>query len=510
MISGVTIGSIVFFALVLIAIFTSRLVLFRGPIAYDLNDDMVTVIMPTFNRNMDVVTNIIHTYLDNQLVKDVFLVQFETGNDIPVVPSPILNRSWKTFSYPNDLRHRFNPISQVDSPYILITDDDLIIKKNYLNNLIHSAKEEPDLFHGLDGRNLIYNKKLKVFKYKTKSPPILSLSQRVDILLTSCLVSYTPTMKRALHIYKTQNEAIAYPFNGEDIAFCMSNGRHRAKLWNWNKIAWNAHEFPHSPGKTTIASNKGWALSARKDHVRERSNIANSLVKTILTRRPLYIYFHVCAIKHWKSIVKKSFDYLKKLNVFNIITELRVCIVGDADVTRDGIWSYHPKVKIHATNPNIKLFERFTLHRLRDDSKKETFNAFYMHSKGVTKGQNVKWIEQMLKSCWNDHTKLLFDLQVHDAAGVLLTNYLIGAHFSGNFWWSKSEYLKKLENITGGYLDPEKWILASENCRVLHVNRATNYNREYTKRPGTYQVSLTNKPAGGRALGRKYVALAIP
>tara|TARA_Y100000748_G_scaffold271444_1_gene244711 strand:+ start:12695 stop:14197 length:1503 start_codon:yes stop_codon:yes gene_type:complete len=483
---GVTATAIVFFLLVLVAIFTSRLVAFPSVPIGNVDDDMVTVIIPTFNRDVANVTKIIHYYLDNQIVKDVFLVQFETGNDVPITPSPILNRKWIKYLYKNDLRNRFNPVVDVTSPYVLITDDDVLIKKNYLNGLVKAAGAETHLFHGIDGRNLIYNKNQKVFKYKCSSPPLMKISQKVDILLTSCLLSYAPTIKRAFSIYELKNKYFAERFNGEDIVLCLSHGLKKCRLWNWGKVAWNAHEFPHYPGKKNIRSDNTIELSKNKLHAHNRSKITNSLVKNILTRRLIYIYFHVRATGKWKDEVYEIFKALKKLRVFEIIKELRVCVLGEDVTVLSDLWNFDPKIKIRATSRDTTSSQSFTLNILQKDSKTGSFYAFYMHN--VENLIPKKWVRLVINECWKDHIKLLFDMQAHDVAGALLSNYSLGAHFCVNFWWSKSEFLKN-KNYVASHDDDlvHKWILSSEGCTALNLKKV-NLKLLPTQPVGSYNV----------------------
>ena len=53
-------------------------------------------------------------------------------------------------------------------------------------------------------------------------------------------------------------------------------------------------------------------------------------------------------------------------------------------------------------------------------------------------------------------------------------NYIIGPHYHGNFWWSKSSYIKTLpRNIGPDYLDPEAWLLKNitENKHIdMEIN----------------------------------------
>ena len=65
-------------------------------------------------------------------------------------------------------------------------------------------------------------------------------------------------------------------------------------------------------------------------------------------------------------------------------------------------------------------------------------------------------------------------LEKYDAVGCSLTK-LPTLHFSGNFWWSKSEHLNKLPMTIGnGYLDPEMYICSHPNSKYISLSQTTN------------------------------------
>ena len=64
-------------------------------------------------------------------------------------------------------------------------------------------------------------------------------------------------------------------------------------------------------------------------------------------------------------------------------------------------------------------------------------------------------------------------LDKYDAIGCSLHLYP-KLHFSGNFWWSKSSYLKTLDNINDNYLSPEMYILSNDNCKYISLANDTN------------------------------------
>tara|TARA_Y100000748_G_scaffold193088_1_gene161683 strand:- start:1814 stop:2617 length:804 start_codon:yes stop_codon:yes gene_type:complete len=192
---------------------------------------------------------------------------------------------------------------------------------------------------------------------------------------------------------------------------------------------------------------------------------------------PVYIYFHVCCLTinekiNWKSIVTYMFDYLEKFDAFSKITEMRICMLGDKKHLEDPIWKRHPNIKIHAHDEDKSSYERFTIHRMRDDALKEDFVCFYMHSKGYRTGMNKSqpWVKEMIRNGWKNFDFIIEELQIYDTIGTRLKfqDGKLGSHYSGNFWWSKSDYLKtRLDNIGPKYYDPEAWIHKQIGARIM-------------------------------------------
>lgn len=187
-----------------------------------------------------------------------------------------------------------------------------------------------------------------------------------------------------------------------------------------------------------------------------------------------YIYFHVCFINNWEKVVYDLLHKLDQFNAFDRIKEMRICSLGDECNLNHEIWNFNSKIHLYAHDNNVKLYEKFTLDLLLEDSKKfdENFNVFYLHSKGVSDKNTGKldeikeWTDYMITCCWE--TDVRKDLSIFDAIGCRLTTVEIGPHFSGNFWWSKQKYLKQLTPVGKNYYDPEKWLL-SNPCLVKNM-----------------------------------------
>lgn len=181
----------------------------------------------------------------------------------------------------------------------------------------------------------------------------------------------------------------------------------------------------------------------------------------------ILVYFHIYTDTIFESIIREMMDTLHSSGLFNDMMELRACITGPEIGRASEIVLSYPKTVIHHSNPNAgKDFERFTLHRLYDDCShfSDDHYILYIHSKGVSrKSQKYpgvgRWRRLMLRTlCVYRHVAWTHLSYGADMVGLFFRNKPSN-HFSGNFWWSRSAYIRTLPVPIGGrYLDPEMWI----------------------------------------------------
>ena len=86
-----------------------------------------------------------------------------------------------------------------------------------------------------------------------------------------------------------------------------------------------------------------------------------------------------------------------------------------------------------------------------------------------------------------------FSVDQHTTCDKLLKSYdvigcnyhvLPNAHFSGNFWWATSKYIKSLTKIKSNIRhDAEWWILSNKyvNKYELHNSGINHYHKKYPK-----------------------------
>jgi hypothetical protein len=197
-----------------------------------------------------------------------------------------------------------------------------------------------------------------------------------------------------------------------------------------------------------------------------------------------YIYFHVCCLNTWKDIFKQLIAHLKESGLYSKVTEIRcnVLTTNNQDIYR--LSEYDPKIKIIGASNNLNLFETPTLNLLYEHSQAEDFNVLYIHTKGVRHTNNpciTDWVKYLTYFNIYRHDICMEELANYDAVGVNLQDEP-RLHFSGNFWWSKSQYIRKLGkcNYTE-YNSPEFWLTEQKvgNYLSLWLSNINHYATRY-------------------------------
>jgi hypothetical protein len=175
-------------------------------------------------------------------------------------------------------------------------------------------------------------------------------------------------------------------------------------------------------------------------------------------------------------------DTIKISGLYDRITEIRCCVLGDnnePDLFND------PKIIIRGMEKNIYLYEAYTINCLLQDAEKDNFNVLYIHTKGITRDPLNKpisdWINYLCYFNIFQYKKCIELLDKYDTVGVNLTKDP-PIHYSGNFWWSTSNYIKKLDPcIMIYYNSPEFWLTEKNigKYNSLWNSNINHYDEEY-------------------------------
>lgn len=157
------------------------------------------------------------------------------------------------------------------------------------------------------------------------------------------------------------------------------------------------------------------------------------------------LYFHVATIGNYQQVFDEIYSKVLKSGLYYFLDNVNICIVGggnlkvpqDVNVFRDS---------------DISKGEFFTLEKIENISKSsdENLKILYLHTKGVTNPNNqciIDWRKYMTYHNVIKYDKCIKALDCYDACGVDFVEEP-AKHFSGNFWWANSFYIKTLPNIS--------------------------------------------------------------
>lgn len=184
-------------------------------------------------------------------------------------------------------------------------------------------------------------------------------------------------------------------------------------------------------------------------------------------------YFHVCQKEGWERSFDIIFSEIKKSGLYDRTSEIRVGIVNDLGSLIDNSRFHDSKIKIILI-ANSNEYERPTLLHMRVHADIDNVNTcyYYVHTKGITHwGKSnesfiVDWINFLL---YFNITKWKFALSVLEFMDTYGCNAIHKQHYSGNFWWSNSSHLKKLNvYIPDYYTAPEDYI-CTVNDKMFNI-----------------------------------------
>ncbi len=160
----------------------------------------------------------------------------------------------------------------------------------------------------------------------------------------------------------------------------------------------------------------------------------------------IIVFFHVATIGNYQEVVDEIFNTIMNSELINNVDRIVVSIVGNQYVS----FPDHDKiVKEHSFH--IDKGEFVTLQRIKDlaDESKSNLRILYIHTKGVTTPNNpciVDWRQYMSHFNIVKSSDCIEKLKLYDTCGVDFVNDP-APHYSGNFWWANSDYIKILPDI---------------------------------------------------------------
>jgi len=406
------------------------------------NEIKISIIIPTYNRNKNLET-CIESVL-NQNYKNIEILICHDGtwvesffyNDDRIY---YFNTENRTNNYGTNQRNLL--LEKVTGDYIIYLDDDNILYDNYINKMIEQIDNNTGMvickihFNDKNWTNLILPRQNKIIPCEIDSLNILIISEI-------------------------------------------------AKKVKWDNIdIGHDHRYITNCEKLIIENNL--QIKYINDVLANHQYIGEKKEK------PIIIFNHNYLIGNWEEIVKEQLSLLKNSELYdkvkNIYSFVTVQTYNDEKqkTFEDIIKTFDYQNKIIITFNQKNNFEFDCLQKISEFCEGTSAYICYYHTKGVysegiSDNIGVKSWRDFLNyftiTKWENNIEKLKDF---DVVGVnydfndLHKDYVIG----GNFFWTKSEYVKTLPfpKIEINRFEAERWILKNKDRKIFEFFNTSNY-----------------------------------
>lgn len=197
----------------------------------------------------------------------------------------------------------------------------------------------------------------------------------------------------------------------------------------------------------------------------------------------IYIYLHICCINNWKEIVANLYNTIKETGLLDKVAAIK-CNVLTKDPTDVDYFKKWDKIEIIGIQDDLELYETPTINLLHEHALKEDFYVLYLHTKGVKHNGGliyvIDWVNYLIHFNIRKHETCIASLSEYDTVGVNLHRGHGNTHYSGNFWWSTSKYIRTLAKcVYSDYISPELWLTVENKGSYLSLwDSNTNHYAE--------------------------------
>jgi hypothetical protein len=157
----------------------------------------------------------------------------------------------------------------------------------------------------------------------------------------------------------------------------------------------------------------------------------------------VYGFIHIATEGPWRCVLHEQFELLRSSGLLERATRIFLSVVGPDS---GDFAAPNDKFQIVYRSQCFEDFEFPALRYLHEFcQQQEPCLVFYVHSKGVFRDTPFTrdWRKYMEHFVIERHKDCIDTLEEYDICGVNWQS-LPWPHYSGNFWWARSEYVRKL------------------------------------------------------------------
>jgi len=188
----------------------------------------------------------------------------------------------------------------------------------------------------------------------------------------------------------------------------------------------------------------------------------------------IYGFHHVCFINNGKQIFEDQYKYLVESGLYDSSEKIFCTVLGDYDD-----YIFPEKYEIILRSKDVTIEEGYILKYMFTNSHLLHGKYWYIHTKGVNHFNRYtqeavhhwrKYMEYFVIDKWE---QCVIDLDNYNTVGTsLLEGPTVATHFSGNFWWARSDYVQtNSPDFSIGRMAHESWI-----CKASTRDKIKNYH----------------------------------
>lgn len=209
-----------------------------------------------------------------------------------------------------------------------------------------------------------------------------------------------------------------------------------------------------------------------------------------------HIFYHMFCVNDCIDIFTTAFDKIKQSGLYSKTKTIHLHVNGNEEDISLNILQLpkDPKIQIIKHTTNIHG-EGNTIVALTNFCLNNDCNVLYLHTKGVTRPDHLRkytnaWKNYMEFFMIEKFDECICRLPFHHTVGVEYLK-LPYKHYSGNFWWATSEYIKSkykqcnevsITNFADRY-ECEFWLLKDSSHEIYeaHNSNSSLYINEYLR-----------------------------
>lgn len=228
---------------------------------------------------------------------------------------------------------------------------------------------------------------------------------------------------------------------------------------------------------------------ARPANGARRNEASKQLPNPSRASPAVYGFLHIAMMGRWKEIVNEQIQKISGSGLYERTDRLFVVLLGE---NPEEFPFRMGKIEVAYSSPNLSEFEFPTLQRLWEFCQSNDGLIYYLHTKGVSRDteSTQAWRRYMEHFIIERHERCIKELETNDICGVDWFDKP-WPHFSGNFWWATSRYVRQLSSVHeqevfqvldhGQRHNCERWIGSGAGVRAacLHQAKVDHYLNAY-------------------------------